>query len=150
MSINRTPRARDTNGFTLLEVLAALVIAALALVGLFQAGSGGLFAADNAARTDEAIERARSHLAAFGRTGATTAGESEGDDGGGYHWKLRAFPVARQAAPAQAGGGLGLTSQRRDTLALYDVEVAISWHTHDRPRSIVLTTRRLIASAGAE
>ena len=54
-------------GFTLLEVVVALAIAALALVGLFQAGSGGLFAVDTAARAEEAVQRAQSHLAAVGR-----------------------------------------------------------------------------------
>ena len=35
-------RAHYEDGFTLLEVIVALAIAALALVGLFQAASGGL------------------------------------------------------------------------------------------------------------
>src|SRR5437763_16929437 len=70
-------------GFTLLEVVVALAIASLALVGLFRAGSGGLFAADTAARIDEAVERAQSHLAALGRAGAVAPGAVAGGGGGG-------------------------------------------------------------------
>ena len=90
----RLRRRRSTQGFTLLEVVVALVIAALALIGLFRAGSGGLFASETAVRVDEAIERAQSHLAAFGRTGAVTPGDMEGDDGGGYRWRVRVEPIA--------------------------------------------------------
>ncbi|MGA8379996.1 MAG: prepilin-type N-terminal cleavage/methylation domain-containing protein, partial [Stellaceae bacterium] len=57
-------------GFTLLEVIVALAIASFALIGLFQAGSGGLFAVDTAARAEEALQRAQSHLAAVGRDAA--------------------------------------------------------------------------------
>src|SRR5712691_11193481 len=89
MSRDRCLRRENTGGagFTLLEVVVALAIAALALVTLFQTGSGGLFAADTAARIDEAIERAQSHLAAVGRAGPIAPGELTGDDGGGYRWR---------------------------------------------------------------
>src|ERR1700739_623987 len=91
------------NGFTLLEVVVALAIAALALVGLFRAGSGALFAVDTAARAEEAVQRAQSHLAAVGRDAALVEGEFTGDDGGGYRWALRVSP----ATPRDAGGGGG-------------------------------------------
>ena len=67
---------RRTGGFTLIEVVVAVAIAGLALVALFRAGTGGLIAVDAAGRVDEAIERAQSHLAAFGRSGAIVPGES--------------------------------------------------------------------------
>src|SRR5215831_1791757 len=88
--------SRNSAGFTLLEVVVALVIAGLALVGLFQAGSGGLFAVDTAARAEEALQRAQSHLAAVGRNAALVEGVSEGDDGGGYRWRLRVQPAAQR------------------------------------------------------
>src|SRR5215210_7192042 len=94
-------RRADARGFTLLEVVVALAIASLALVGLFRAGSGGLFAADTAARVDEAVERAQSHLAAFGRTGAVAPGELAGDDGGGFSWRVRVSPIATEPVMVQ-------------------------------------------------
>src|SRR6266853_1214208 len=96
-------RVHRANGFTLLEVVIALAIAGLALVGLFRAGSGGLFAVDTAARAEEAVQRAQSHLAAVGRDAALVEGELTGDDGGGYRWALRVRPVANRQAPSADG-----------------------------------------------
>src|SRR5215471_9205923 len=90
-------------GFTLLEVVVALAIAALALVGLFQAGSGGLFAVDTAARAEEAVQRAQSHLAAVGRDSALVQGDFTDDDGGGYRWRLRVLPMATRQVPVAGG-----------------------------------------------
>ena len=99
MDAERAPRG---DGFTLLEVVVALAIAALALVGLFQAGSGGLFAVDTAARAEEAVQRAQSHLAAVGRDAALVQGDFTDDDGGGYRWRLRVRPVMQ---PSDTGAG---------------------------------------------
>src|SRR6266851_9824415 len=87
-------RAGPARGFTLLEIVVALAIMGLALVGLFRAGSGGVLAVDVAGHVDEAIERAQSRLAAIGRGGAIGPGEIEGDDGGGYRWQVRTRPLA--------------------------------------------------------
>lgn len=121
-------------GFTLLEVIVAFAIAALALVGLVQAGSGGLFAVDTASRVNRAVERAQSHLAAFGRSGIVTAGVATGIDPDGYRWELRAEPIA--------GGG--------SPIALYDVRVTISWRNGRRDRSVMLETRRIGPAPASE
>ena len=129
-------RTVQSDGFTLLEVVVALAIAALALVGLFRAGSGGLFAVDTAARAEEAVQRAQSHLAAVGRDAALMASESTGDDGGGYRWTIRVRPLTARQSLAQDG----ISST---TSTLFDVEVAISWPGHAGERSVVLKTLRL-------
>src|SRR6266478_8383529 len=108
-------RVHRGNGFTLLEVIVALAIAGLALVGLFRAGSGGLLAVDTAARAQEAVQRAQSHLAAVGRDAALVQGEFTDDDGGGYHWRLRVRPVANRQASAADGNSAANTT-------LFDVE----------------------------
>jgi prepilin-type N-terminal cleavage/methylation domain-containing protein len=130
-------------GFTLLEVLVALAIAALALVGLFAAGSGGLFAADTAARAEEALERAQSHLAAIGRDAALLPADASGDDGGGYRWHLRVRPVASRTLSA-ANGVFGPTT----TTTLYEVDVVISWRGGGRERRVALRTLRLAGTTG--
>ena len=146
---DREPRSAGTGaaGFTLLEVVVAVAIAALMLVGLFRAGSGGLFATDTAARIEEAIERAQSRLAALSRTAAITPGELAGDDGGGYRWQVRIRPIA-----VHLGGGKPPTAQHpvSQPLALYDAEVTISWRDRGHNRSVVFETRRLGAALGAE
>lgn len=134
-------RARESGGFTLLEVVIALAIAGLALVGLFRAGSSGLIAVDTAARAEEAVQRAQSHLAAVGRDAALVEGESTGDDGGGYRWTLRVQPRAAR----QSSGPDGNSSSN---MTLYDVEVAISWPAMVGERSVVLKTFRLGTGTG--
>src|SRR5690242_4717851 len=131
-----------SRGFTLLEVVVALAIAGLALVGLFRAGSGGLFAVDTAARAEEAVQRAQSHLAAVGRDAALVEGEFTGDDGGGYRWALRIRPLTSRQSLAQDGVST-VTSSR------FNGEVAISWPGDGGDRSVTLRTLRLgIGGAG--
>src|SRR5215467_2634457 len=115
----RAEPAGCDSGFTLLEVVVALAIAGLALVGLFRAGSAGLFAVDAATRAEEAIQRAQSHLAAIGRNAALTAGEFTDDDGGGYRWRLRVTPVSSRQSLGPDGAPVAST--------LFGLEVTISW-----------------------
>lgn len=134
-------RKRSAGGFTLLEVLVALAIAGLALVGLFRAGSGGLFAVDTAARAEEAVQRAQSHLAAIGRDAGLIEGETSGDDGDGYRWRLRVQPLTNRQSPAPDGVSSVTTT-------LFNVEVAISWPGHTGDRAVVLRTLRLGSPRG--
>jgi general secretion pathway protein I len=133
MSADRGARDR---GFTLLEVVVAVAIASLALVGLFHAASGGLFSVDTAASAEEALQRAQSHLAAIGRDAALVTGDWSGDDGGGYSWRILVQPVAQRQ-------GVGLDGVTPQTTALYSVEVAVSWRSSGHERAIVLRTLRL-------
>jgi prepilin-type N-terminal cleavage/methylation domain-containing protein len=131
-----TDRSLQRGGFTLLEVVVALAIAGLALVGLFRAGSGGLLAVDTAARAEEAVQRAQSHLAAVGRDAALVEGEFTGDDGAGYRWTLRVRPVTTRQSLGQDGISPATTT-------LFNVEVAISWPAPTGERSVMLRTSRL-------
>src|SRR5260370_38054486 len=97
-------RTSQDSGFTLLEVVVALAIAALAIVGLFQAASGGLLAVNTAGRVEEAVQRAQSHLAAVGRRAALIQGEFTGDDGGGDSLRVRA-PAGGEPHEGRAGRG---------------------------------------------
>src|SRR6201990_2148464 len=89
--IIRIPASGD-RGFTLLEVMIALVIAALALGVLFHAGLSGLQSAQAASHYEQAVARARSHLALAVHASPLVAGDWQGDDGGGFAWHLRVTP----------------------------------------------------------
>jgi general secretion pathway protein I len=127
---------RSAAGLTLLEVVVALTIAGLALVGMFEAGGTGLFAADTAARVEEAVERAQSHLAAVGRNAALTAGQFTDDDGGGFRWRLSVTPAATRQMPGPDGVSMS-------NVTLFAVTVEVSWRDRGRERRVVLKTLRL-------
>ena len=131
------PRARAdaaTRGFALLEVLVAFVIAALALGGLLAAALEGLGATATAGAYEEAVARARSHLAAIGRSGPLLAGTQQGDDGGGFAWQSRIGLLASApSADASAGPPLGI----------YAVSVTIGWRAGRHERAVTLQTERV-------
>jgi general secretion pathway protein I len=80
---------KNSAGFTLIEVIAALVIAALAIVVLLQAGFTGAVENQAAARYDQALSRAQSRLASFGTLTPIQSKTLSGDDGGGYCWQVK-------------------------------------------------------------
>ena len=140
-------RSGSAAGFTLLEVLVAFVIAALALGVLFEGAVGTLRVDHVADRTEQALSRARSHLATIGRGVALRPTEQEGDDGSGFRWKLSIRPMG--AIGGAAGG----------RTVLYSVRVQESWTAsppgegstvtdEDATRHVVLLTTRVGTQAG--
>jgi general secretion pathway protein I len=137
---------RRDQGFTLLEVVIAFIIAALALGVMFKAAIGGMTAVSTAGRYEEAISRAKSHLAAVGRDGPLSGGETQGDDGSGYRWRIRVVQVAAITAKNNQLTPFAQASFRKPTL--YSVEVGISWTESGRSREILLQTQRIGAPDG--
>jgi general secretion pathway protein I len=129
-------------GFALLEVLIAFVIAAMALGLLFQAASSSGNAAKQAGNYEEAVSRAKSHMATVGRQSDIAPGEQGGDDGGGYHWRIKISPSAVAQAPADA-------PPAAVQLTLYDVEVAVAWLDGGHKREVVLHSQRLASPQAA-
>jgi general secretion pathway protein I len=131
-------RRRPDSGFTLLEVLIAFVIAGLGIAALMQAGAGGLRATHAAARYEEAIARARSHLAAATHGAPLVPGDNQGDDGGGYHWRVRVTPAA--TTTLQRIGGV---RRPATPITLYAVSVWISWREGAATRDVRLDTEQI-------
>ncbi len=126
-------RKRDPAGFTLLEVLIAFIIAALALAVLFRGGLGGLQATAVAGRYAEAVSQVQSHLAASSTGDALVASDRQGDEGHGFHWRVRIVLAAVTAPdPAVRTGPL---------VALYDVSATESWVEDGRTRTVQLDTQ---------
>lgn len=123
-------------GFTLLEVLVAFIIAALALGALTQGAAGGLQSARISGHYQEALSRARSRLASLGA--APVPGEQRGDDGGGYAWQVDVAPVATAGRPRE-----GVDPPRPGRAMLLAVTVRISWRMDGGERQVVLATERV-------
>jgi general secretion pathway protein I len=130
---------RNERGFMLLEVLIAFAIAALAVTVLFRAAHDGLRAAAVAGRYEEALVRARSHLAALGI--AVAAMDTQGEDGGGFHWHARVAPIGSAVTGPDA---IGDVPAIRATL--YSVSVVVSWREGGRTRAVELDSERLGAT----
>jgi general secretion pathway protein I len=128
-------------GFSLLEVLVAFVIAALALVVLYRAGLTGLLSTQAASHYEEATARARSHLTMAVHASPLVAGDWRGDDGGGFAWHLRVAPIASTAV--QPVGALTLRGSASFPVTLYAVTVWITWRDGGGAREVRLDTEQI-------
>jgi general secretion pathway protein I len=134
------PTSADA-GFTLLEVLIAFIIAGIAIAALMRAGSSGLAATQAATHYQEAVSRARSHLAATTHGATLAPADNQGDDGGGFHWRVRVTP--EETTSLRAPGPV----QRQGTaVTLFAVSVWISWKDGDLARTVRLDTAQVGSS----
>jgi prepilin-type N-terminal cleavage/methylation domain-containing protein len=86
-------RAKPGAGFTLLEVLVALVIFALSFGALAEVIATGFRQTEAAGRTLEATLIARSILAAIGSEVPLQPGEQEGDAAHGFRFSIEVQPT---------------------------------------------------------
>jgi general secretion pathway protein I len=126
---------REARGFTLLEVLIALVIAGMALGVMFAVASGSLHGSQVSARYEDAVVRARSHMAMAANGGSLAAGNWSGDDGGGYQWHLRVTQIATGVTQQNDGSAV--------PLALFGISVWITWGEGDNAREVRLDTEQI-------
>lgn len=132
-------QARSQDGFTLLEVLVAFVIVALALGVLFDGVLGGMRAAAVATHTEEALAIARSRLAAATsviHAGSTPQLRAQGDEGSGFRWTVQ-VDAAGSTTLARANSLLG-GSAGAPQATLYRISVAVAWASDGAPRSVRL------------
>jgi general secretion pathway protein I len=127
-------------GFTLLEVIVALIIAGLAAVALMQAVGSGLRTTRAASMVDQAIVRAKSHLAAATYGARLVPGDTRGDDGGGFRWRLRIVPVESAAVRPLIAGPRAASSV---PVTLYGISVSIGWNEGGREHTVRLDTEHV-------
>ena len=125
-------------GFTLLEVLIAFVIMALAVGVLLRGIGASLKATRVAGLYAEGLSRAQSHLEAITAPGVGVVPRTEqGDEGYGFRWRVEVTPLATATAVRQRGldgGGPRVT--------LYAARVTESW-TGAARGSVTLATQLL-------
>ena len=128
-------------GFTLLEVIIALIIAGIAAGALFEASGSGLRATQTASMYDQAIVRARSRLATAVHGTRLATGDWNGDDGGGFRWRLHVAPVAR--ASLRPVGLVGPRAASSVPVVLYGVSVWVGWNDGGTQRDVRLDTEQV-------
>lgn len=131
---------RASSGFSLLELLVAFVILALALGTMMRVFSGGLNNAGLAGEYSRAILLAESRLAELGAQ--PVEGEVQGEFDGKYRWHGTVRPWAD---PAYESGIL----QQPLPVRLMQIEVKVAWGEQGgKSREVGLSTLQL-ASAPA-
>lgn len=132
--------ARRAPGFTLLEVLVAVAILAVALGVLLQTFSTGLRSVASAERRTIATLLAESKLAAIGIETPLEAGETSGEFERGYRWLATVRPYLE---PGRANGDAAERGAARVPEA-FEVVVTVTWSRGLRGQgSVSLATLRL-------
>jgi prepilin-type N-terminal cleavage/methylation domain-containing protein len=128
------PEQTGRAGFTLIEVLVSLAIAAIGMAFFLSAAGVGLQNNSIADRYIQATRLAQSHLAAVGFSVPLRQGSYSGDDGLGFQWRVRVLTPLGHPQPSG-----GQTPSR----VLYPVEVGESWQSGFSRREVVLKSERL-------
>ena len=127
------PRRRS-RGYTLVEVLVAFVILAMALTVLLRIFSGGVRNVAVSSDYAKAVLIAESRLATAGIDDTLAPGETDGVENGRFRWTRVVTDYEPAADYASTVRGL----------RGYRVTVTVSWPNGDRERRIELNTVRLM------
>jgi general secretion pathway protein I len=127
--------ADSSSGFTLVEILVAFAVASLLLGGVYQIISTGLRSAHVASEYSTAVMLAESSMEEVGISEPIVAGDTLDRIQGSYERRLRV-----RSRPDLLPVGV-----EHPTMAPYEIEVTVSWGPRRRPRSVVISTVRLVA-----
>lgn len=121
-------------GFTLIEVLVAFVILAMALPVLLRIFSGGVRNVAASSDYAKAVLIAESRLATAGIDDTLAPGETDGVENGRFRWTrvVTSYEPAFDFRSAVRG------------LRAYHVTVSVSWPNGDKERRVELNTVRLV------
>jgi general secretion pathway protein I len=114
-------------GFTLIEVLATLLLLAIVLPAVMEGVSVALAAADNARHRSEAANVAQAQLANLLATNQWNGGILAGDvvqNGSTYHWQATVQSWAQDTT----------------TVGLMEVDLLVTWNGRGGTRSVTLST----------
>lgn len=127
--------SRRQKGFTLLEVIAAIMLLAIAFTALMRVAGGSIRLSENARDHSEAALWARSLLDTAFTTEPIQPGRTSGRFDQRFRWQLSVSPWRPPAAPPNT------------PLQLYQLDLEVMWGPPVHPHSAHFRTLRL-ASAG--
>lgn len=126
----------NEEGFSLLEILVAFAILALALGILLRIFSGGVNTAVVADGYITAVQIAESLLAKTGVEAPLQIGQSSGVENDIYYWQITVNPYYIADITQDSGANI---------FNLMQIDVSVSWQEGvAEPRSVELTTLRLV------
>ena len=128
-------RCGGAAGFSLVEVLVALVIVGLALAAASGVFRTGLLGHEMAAGADAALALAEEKVAAAGVTEPLRPGRSAGLFGDRFEWQLSIEPYEDKSSAD--------FDQPLPDLRLYRIAVTVAWRDGRRQRQLALDTLRL-------
>lgn len=126
-------RARDNRGFTLIEIVVALLVLAIASAVIFEGFSVGFRNARTADDFAQAVLIAQSKLAPAGVAEPLSAGVTSGEELDKYAWTVRVDPV-------EVALEAGATPSELEPFLL---AVDVTWSDGGTERTVSLSTLRL-------
>lgn len=128
-------------GFTLIEVLTAMMILAISLVTILQLFSGGLRSAAVSGEVTRAVLHAREKMEELLLYEEMQDLTTRGDFGDGYGWRTQIRYLNPQPE-AEAGRGEPPANPPEAPwpMDLFDVTVEVYWREAQRERSVTLQT----------
>lgn len=126
-------------GFTLLEVMIAVSIAAIGIVSLLELFGGSMRLARASAEQTEAIVIASSVIDSVLWKPELPEGEDAAEIGP-YRWTMRVEPVD----PELGATGDEHLKEVSDSYELYEITVQVTWGESATPKTITLRSRRVM------
>ena len=134
----RAARAKRAGGFTLLEVIAAIVLLGVAFAALMKVAGASIALTRNASTHSAAAMWARSALDSAFVTTPIKLGHSAGRFDRQFAWQLDVSPWGRVPDAGSAS-----------TLALYQLDLTVSWQARGGTNAAHFRTLRLGNAAAA-
>jgi general secretion pathway protein I len=138
-------------GFSLLEILVAFSIMAVALTIVLRIFGSGVNAAVVSEEYSIAVQIAESLMARVGVETPLEAGEMNGVEADLYEWQVRISPVIAPQAPLQKFKSQQEDTENTPSIQLFNVRVQVVWGDEEiKQRSLVLNSLKLAQQVEAE